>query len=196
MSVSYIKRLEYLKKLTKSKGLGKEELNSLVSINFKKNYLPDELYFFYEYINYTESLSLEVIYSLEEAIEIKNEYIDLFCFDNWIPLCMSDGFIHFAMLYKKNNNNCEIYYVDVGGGDSNMYLYTPNILSFINLEIERIEVFNKTGVNQDYRDLYLKFIPDAYPYFEEKRQEGFYSKNGVRNLYDTLELESLPKEWF
>lgn len=77
-----------------------------------------------------------------------------------------------------------------------MYLYTPNILSFINLEIERIEVFNKTGVNQDYRDLYLKFIPDAYPYFEEKRQEGFYSKNGVRNLYDTLELESLPKEWF
>lgn len=178
MNNSYINRLEYLKRLTKSDGLDKKEINKLVSMNLTKFHLPYELYLFYEYINYTEDLSLEVFYGLEEAIEVKNENFDLFDFDNWIPLCMSDGFIYFAMLYKKTKNNCEVYYVDVGGGDSNMYLYTPNISSFIDLEIERIRVFNETGIKKDYRDLYLQFIPDAYPYFEKKTQKGFYSKNG------------------
>ena len=86
--------------------------------------------------------------------------------------------------------------MDLREGNSNLYLQTTDIASLINLEMERYKILQDTEEVLSCRDLYLEFILDAYPYFEEKRQKGIYSKNGIRNIYDILDLDSLPKEWF
>lgn len=196
MCKKYLNRLNILKSLIKSYGLKKEEIDALIFSNSNWLYLPEELYLFCEHIGYTEDLSLEVFYNLGEAVEVRSEYIDLFDFKNWIPLCVSDGFIYFATLNKIIKRSCEIYYADIGSGDSNIYLYSTDFFGLVELEIERISVLKRTGKELCYRDLYLKYIPDAYPYYEKKEQKGVFSPNGVRNIYDMLDIEALPKEWF
>ena len=80
------------------------------------------------------------------------------------------------VLSKENRNSCEIYYMDLREGNSNLYLQTTDIASLINLEMERYKILQDTEEVLSCRDLYLEFILDAYPYFEEKRQKGIITE--------------------
>lgn len=180
-------------------GLLRNEIDEMVKNLLSGYLLPDELYILYEKINGGNDFLFDSFYSLSEAIDKRDEYINLLresWLKAWMPLGMDDTFDYIVVLSKEKRNSCEIYYIDLGGGDPNLYLYTTDIASLINLEMERYKILQDTETALSYRDLYLEFIPDAYPYFEEKRQKGIYSKNGIRNIYDILDLDSLPKEWF
>lgn len=176
-----------------------KDIENIFEDYLNKYLLPNELFILYRNINGGYQFLFERFCDFEEAISKRNYYIDILGNDwleSWLPLGMDDTFDYLVVLPKEKRDHCEIYYMDLGGGDPNLYLYSTSIEELIDLETERLKNIKENGKILNYRGLYLKFIPDAYPYFEEKRQEGFYSKNGVRNLYNTLELESLPKEWF
>lgn len=201
MKSNYEKKLIEITKLSKSynEGLSKKNIENIFENYLNKYLLPNELFILYENINGGCELLFENFYDFEEAISKRNYYISVLGNDwleSWLPLGMDDPFDYLIVLPKEKRDHCEIYYMDLGGGDPNLYLYSNTIENLIDLEINRLKNIQETGRILDYRDLYLQFIPDAYPYFEEKTQKGFYSKNGVRNIYNTLELESLPKEWF
>lgn len=200
MDSSCLRALEELVVLSNSpkSELLKSDINTMIHMHLGKLGFPNDLYFLYEKINGGYNLFFDYFYSLDEAFEKKNEYIELFddmWLKSWLPIGSDDVFDFFIPLVEQKKETFEIYYMDIGGGDPNIYLYSPNFCDLVSLELERFKLLQSMGKKLGYRDLYLKFIPDAYPYFERKSQKGFFSQNGTRNLYNILDKEELPKDW-
>lgn len=195
----YEKKVRDLVSLLESAGEKIEPTESDALVRCKQTLapylLPEELIILYQYIKESKNLSFPWLNDTDQALKYRNIVKDelptfLPIGDDWA------GGNHFVVLSKVQQVTSPLYYIDLGAGDPGIYLYAYSLNNLLDLEIERLNIFHKTGSYLGYHDLYLKFMPDAYPYPEDPiGQNGYYSKNGIRNLYDSNEKEDLPKEW-
>lgn len=198
----YEKNVKDLISLLKMKGekIKPTEVNILdrCKKELEPYFLPKELVFLYENMAESQYWSFDYFLNIEEALKYRDVVKDE------VPALLtiggdSSGGSYFMILSKVQQVTSPIYYMDVAEGHLYLYLHAYSLNNLIELEIERLKILHSTGEQLSYRDLYLKFMPDAYPYpwgnDEKLGQNGYYSKNGVRNIYNILEKEDLPKEW-